>query len=78
MDLQTRKLNLITYLSQLQDEDSISKIEKILYNQNSMEEMNLRPFSQAELIERIKKSEIDFAEGNFKTQEELKVISENW
>ncbi len=71
MDLQTRKLNLITYLSQLQDEDSISKIEKILYNQNSMEGIHLSPFSQAELIERIKKSEKDFAEGKFKTQEEL-------
>ncbi len=74
MDLQTRKLNLIAYLSQLQDESSINKIEKILYKKNPVEEI----FTQEELVERIKRSERDFAEGKFKTQEELEMISLNW
>ncbi len=78
MDLQTRKLNLITYLSQLQDESFINKIEKILYKKNPIKENNFKPFTQEELIERIKRSERDFAEGKFKTQEELEMISANW
>ncbi len=78
MDLQTRKLNLITYLSQLQDESFIDKIEKILYKKSPVEEISFKPFTQEELIERIKKSEQDFAEGKFKTQEELELISANW
>ncbi len=75
MDLQTRKLNLIAYLSQIQDESCINKIEKILYEKK---EINFKPFTQEELIERIKKSERDFAEGKFKTQEELEISSANW
>ncbi len=78
MDLQTRKLNLITYLSQIQDESFINKIEKILYEKNPIEEINFKPFTQEELRERIKKSERDFSEGRFKTQEELENISVNW
>ncbi len=78
MDLQTRKLNLITYLSQLQDESFIDKIEKILYKKNPVEEISFKPFTQEELIERIKRSERDFSEGKFKTQEELELISANW
>ncbi len=78
MDLQTRKLNLITYLSQLQDESSINKIEKILYKKNPVEEINFKSFTQEELIERIKKSEKDFAESKLKTQEELEMSSANW
>ncbi|PIF01741.1 MAG: hypothetical protein CR965_01470 [Paludibacter sp.] len=78
MDLQTRKLNLITYLSQVQDENFINEVEKMLYKNNSIIENNFRPFSQKELIERIKKSERDFTEGKFKTQEELEMVSLNW
>ncbi len=78
MDLQTRKLNLITCLSQLQDESCIDKIEKILYKKSPVEEVGFKPFTQEELIERIKRSERDFAEGKFKTQEELEMISSNW
>ncbi len=77
MDLQTRKLNLITYLSQVQDESFINKVEKILYNEK-MDKINFKPFTQEELIDRIKRSERDFAEGKFKTQEELETISLNW
>ncbi len=78
MDLQTRKLNLITYLSQLEDESFINKIEDILYAKNPVDEFNFKPFTQEELIHRIKRSESDFLKGNCKTQEELEDISANW
>lgn len=48
MDLQTRKLNLIT------------------------------PFSMEDLINRIKKSELDFKNGNVKSQEDVEKSSLNW
>jgi hypothetical protein len=77
MDLQTRKLNLIAYLSQIQDEKFIEKIEKfILRKQES--EPELKPFSVEELIQRIEKSENDFKRGNFKTQEELEKSFKDW
>ena len=77
MDLQTRKLNLISYLVQLQDEKFIEKIEKIiLKNQNEKSEDI--PFTTDELLNRIEKSENDLKNGNFKTQDELEQLSENW
>ncbi len=78
MDLQTRKLNLITYLSQIQDESFIDKIEEILYKKSPIEDVSFKPFTQEDLIQRIKSSERDFAEGKFKTQEELETLSLNW
>lgn len=81
MDLQTRKLNLISYLAQIQDENILSKIEdfilqKKLPTQNS--EQELKPFTVDELVARVQKSEDDFKNGRYKSQEDLEKISENW
>ena len=79
MDLQTRKLNLISYLAQIQDENLLSEIENyILKNISSDQETFLEPFSPEELIKRIEISENDFENGRFKSQEDLKKITENW
>ncbi|MBZ9728617.1 hypothetical protein LB467_02875 [Salegentibacter sp. JZCK2] len=79
MDLQTRKLNLITYLAQLQDEKLISKIEDYILKKNSNEKnADLDPFTIEELISRVEKSEQDYKQGRFKTQKELEKLSENW
>lgn len=77
MDLQTRKLNLITYLAQLQDEIFLERIEKfILRKQDSNTEF--KPFTVNEFIDRIQQSETDLKDGKFKSQEELEKISANW
>ncbi|MFK7747971.1 MAG: hypothetical protein AB8B65_06260 [Kordia sp.] len=77
MDLQTRKLNLIAYLAQLQDEKFIEKLEKfILRKQEDTSEYI--PFTVDELIHRIQKSENDIKNGNFKTQDDLEKLSGNW
>ncbi|KUJ56598.1 hypothetical protein [Chryseobacterium aquaticum] len=79
MDLQTRKLNLITYLAQLQDESFFEKIENYILTKFEKEDHSeFIPFAVEALIERIEKSEEDFKNGNFKTQEDLENQSANW
>ena len=77
MDLQTRKLNLITYLDQIQDEQFIEKIEEFILVKNESEP-EFKQLSVEELIQRIQQSENDFKNGNFKSQEELEELSSNW
>ena len=77
MDLQTRKLNLISYLAQLQDENFIRKIENFILSKKQ-NDGDLKPFTEDELIARIKKSEEDFKNGKYKTQNDLEEISANW
>ncbi len=78
MDLQTRKLNLITYLAQMQDENFFEKIENYILRKSKEKTEELRQFSVEELISRIEISEQDYKNGNFKTQEDLEKISANW
>ncbi len=78
MDLQTRKLNLITYLAQIKDEIFFDKLENYILKREAEHIPDLKPFTIEELISRIEKSELDFKNGNFKSQEELEKISANW
>lgn len=79
MDLQTRKLNLISYLAQIQDENILNEIENyILKSKKKDNESEFKPFIIDEFINRIEESEQDFKNGKFQTQPELEKISENW
>lgn len=79
MDIQTRKLNLITYLAQLQDESFFEKIEEYILSKLEKEDHSeFAPFSIETLVSRIEKSEKDLKKGNFKTQEDLEKQSANW
>lgn len=79
MDIQTRKLNLITYLAQLQDESFFDKIEEYILSKLEKEDHSeFVPFSVETLISRIEKSEDDFKHGRFKSQEDLENQSANW
>lgn len=55
MDIQTRKLNLITYLAQLQDESFFEKIEEYILSKVEKED-HTTPFSIEELNKRIDQS----------------------
>ncbi|SEN08260.1 hypothetical protein SAMN05421856_11441 [Chryseobacterium taichungense] len=55
MDIQTRKLNLITYLAQLQDERFFNEIEEYILSKVEKED-HTRPFSIEELNKRIDQS----------------------
>lgn len=79
MDIQTRKLNLITYLAQLQDENFFEKIEKYILTKSEKEDHSeFVPFTIDTFVNRIEKSEEDFKNGKFKTQEDLENQSTNW
>ncbi|MBE0424112.1 MAG: hypothetical protein IBX66_09265 [Lutibacter sp.] len=78
MDLQTRKLNLITYLAQLQDEIFLEKLESYILKREKEYHSEFKSFTVEELINRIEKSELDFKKGKFKSQEDLENIAENW
>jgi len=77
MDLQTRKLNLISYLAQLQDELFLEKLETYILKQEKEQQAELKQFTVEEFIKRIEKSELDFKNGRFKSQEELEKITAN-
>ena len=79
MDIQTRKLNLITYLAQLQDESFLEKIEEYILSKLEKEDHSeFTPFRAENFINRIEKSEEDLRKGRFKTQEDLENQSANW
>lgn len=78
MDLQTRKLNLISYLAQLQDEMFFDKLETYILKNRKEMHTELQPFTIEELFSRIKMSETDLKEGKFKSQEELENLVLNW
>lgn len=79
MDIQTRKLNIITYISQLKDENIVEMIEKYIlekFTKNFKEE--LQPFTVEEFIKRVEQSEQDIKNGHNISQEELEKLSEDW
>lgn len=78
MDLKTRKLNLISYFAQLQDEPFFDKIEAYILKKKETGALPHIPFSEEEYLSRIQKSEDDFKSGSYTSQEELEKITENW
>ncbi|MDR6514539.1 hypothetical protein [Chryseobacterium camelliae] len=66
MDLQTRKLHLITYLAQLQDELFFDKIEKYVFSKSEKEDY-VQPFSMEEFNQRIDRS-LDDSDNNRVTE----------
>lgn len=78
MNLQTRKLNIIAYLAQLQDESFFEQLERLILKNQSDIEPQHQSFSLEQLKSRIQRSENDFEEGKFQTQEELEKSSSNW
>ncbi|MCX6236806.1 MAG: hypothetical protein NTY07_04460 [Bacteroidia bacterium] len=78
MDLQTRKLNAIRYLINLQDEKIFKKIEATIDNVKSQKEAKSSPFTSKQLVDRAKRSNEDYLAGRFKSQEQLELESENW
>jgi len=79
MDIQSRKIEFIQDFLKLQSEEAIIQLEKLLKkSQKTEKENSFKPFTVGELEDRISKSEQDFQNGRFKTQDELEKISANW
>ena len=74
-----KKLNLITYLAQLQDENVLEKIENYIFTKiRNVKKDDFKVFSTEELLNRIEKSKKNYKDGNYKTQDDLEKISANW
>jgi len=72
MDLQARKISLISFLSHIQDEGFIEKVERFIKNERgSSYEKNMKPMTVDELEQKIEQSKTDIAEGRFFTQKEV-------
>ena len=78
MDLQTRKLNAIGYLINLQDEKIFSKIESTIVDFQKLDKRSLKPRTKKQLIDRAKQSDNDYRAGRVKTQKQIETESENW
>lgn len=77
MDLQTRKLNAIGYLINLQNEKIFKKIESAILDFQKHEKKHTKPFTKKQLLHRAKQSNKDYCEGRVKTQEQIEIESEN-
>ena len=79
MDLQSRKLNLIGYLIDIQDEKVFSEIESsILGNTKQNSQQNLVRFTQEQLENRAEEANQDYLAGRTKTQDQLESESKSW
>ena len=79
MDLQSRKLNLIGYLIDIQDEKVFSEIEStILENTKQNMQQNLVRFTQEQLENRAEEANQDYLAGRTKTQDQLESGSKSW
>ena len=77
MDLQTRKLNIIKYLLQLQDDSMVKEIESLIYESN-IHDKNFQQFTENDLLSRSIKSNAQYESGEFIDQDELEKESKNW
>lgn len=72
MNIQARKLALIQKLVQLQSEEVLTQLERLLKKSRKHEaESDLKPFSIQQLNERVSQSESDFKNGRYITTSEL-------
>jgi hypothetical protein len=79
MDLQSRKMNLIGYLMDIQDEQVFSRIEsQILSDREQNSRQNLKQFTQEELINRAEEATREYLAGKTKTQDQLESESKGW
>jgi len=78
MNIQTRKLNVINYIINLADESELKRIENEIVKNKEKIPREYKPFTQAELLSRVKESMADYKRGDFYNQEEIENESENW
>jgi hypothetical protein len=72
MNIETRKIKFVQEFLKLQNEKSISKLEKLLIQEKEeLKEVSHSPFEQKGLNNRIEQSEQDFKNGRFKSSDEL-------
>lgn len=72
MNLEARKIEFIQEFLKLQNEEAISRLEKVLRKEKKTSgERVFEPMTQDELNKRIDKTESDFRNNRFKSSSEL-------
>ncbi|OAQ38310.1 hypothetical protein A5893_16100 [Pedobacter psychrophilus] len=71
MDLQTRKIEFVKQFLTIENEVTISELEKVLHYDKDFDNNHFKPISIEELNKRIDQSEADIKNGDFYTSEEL-------
>jgi hypothetical protein len=80
MSIESVKLSLLEWLTQVEDKTIIVKLKKFRdeIELTQYERELKKPLTQKELIARTKKSEEDFRKGRFKTLDSVIKESKNW
>ena len=71
MNLEARKIEFVKEFLNLQSEDIVARLEKMLSNELDSSEKTFEPMTKSELNKRIEKSESDFRNNRFKRSSEL-------
>jgi len=72
MNLEARRIEFVQYFLNLQSEEAISRLEKLLQKEmNASDDRMLKPLTQDELDKRIDQSESDFRNKRHKSSSEL-------
>jgi len=71
MNLEARKIEFVKEFLNLQSEDIVARLEKMLSNELHSSEKTFEPMTKSELNKRIEKSESDFRNNRFKRSSEL-------
>ena len=72
MNLEARKIEFVQEFLKLQNEEAISRLEKVLRKEKKASDLRiLEPMTQEELNKRIDQSESDFLSNRFKSSPEL-------
>ena len=78
MDLQTRKLNLIELILNLNDKKAFTVIEEVINEVERSTGKGLKTFTKDEMISRAEESNADYIAGKIKNQDQLEDESKNW
>ncbi|MBI3189178.1 MAG: hypothetical protein HYZ33_00875 [Ignavibacteriales bacterium] len=79
MNIQTRKLNLIEWLLQVQDQTILEKIESLKQKAKvKAYESKLKPMSSVEFLARVQAAEDDIKQNRLMSQEDFCSESDNW
>ena len=78
MDLQTRKLNLIELILNLNDKKAFTVIEEVINEIERNSGKGLKTFTKDEMISRAEESNADYIAGKIKNQDQLEDQSKNW
>ena len=78
INFSTRKLNVINFLINLNDEKAFAEIESITEKTKQTVHLNLPVFTKSELVKRAKKSAQNIAENKIVSHSDLIKTSKKW